>query len=557
MGASAGLEAEVRHNSGSRDDRGGGPPSTARARATLTSLLPALWLLLLGSVWFVACLATVLWTWGLDPLVFPSSDEAVVRYAAWLIEKGRGPFLSVPLPDPEDLRHPRSWITIGDRATPTYAPVSFYVFGWLTQLHGFGLVLIAALPASGVAAFVAGTARLLPAGRRWLAILAPALAFPALYWLLRPWMNVSPLLTSICWTVFCWASWRESGKSGWLSAAFFCLGYGAAVRPDYAAYLFVLILLFSLAVSPGQWKLMLALVTASGVLALAANLILNRMITGHALKAAYQMSIDRTFGAEPEHTIPGLGMLRSLLLPMGIPNWEIGSTAFRKYWLSMGPIALVLFGQVALVPLLWKRARQPRYLLLAAIATMAFFGLSRMHDDLFGGAMNYGSVHHSVPRYLTPLYLLAALPPLLFLGQCKNRWLTLGGSLLAVAVAATGGYQLWHEPNSSFNFLHDFVHKKSAELERLAQKIPNDAVVYTAKEDKWLWSRVRVWIIEDPKASAQSIERAARERFELYVFEPSRTAQFKQLVAELGKRHISLAKVEPRGGLYRVKVDLP
>jgi len=479
----------------------------------------------------------------------------VDRYAAWLIGHGRGPFLSVPLPDPEDLLHPRSWITLGDRATPTYAPLTFYVYGWLTRLGGVGLVLIAALPASGVAAFAAGAARLLPARRRWLALLAPAAAFPALYWLLRPWMNISPLLTSICWTVFCWASFRESGKPGWLAAALFCLGCGAAVRPDYAAYLFVLALLFSVAARPDEWKRILALITASGLLALSANLLLNRVITGHALKAAYQMSIDRTFGAEPEHTIPGLGMLRSLLLPMGIPSWEIGSAAFRKYWLTMGPIALLLLGQVALVPLLWKRPSRARYLLAAAVVIMGFFALSRMHDDLFGGAMSYGSVHHSVPRYLTPVYLLAVLPPLLFLGQCPNRALTIGGSLLLGALASGGAYQLWHEPNSSFGFLHDFVHRKQRELERLAKKIPADAAVYTAKEDKWLWSRVRVWIIEDPKASAQSIERAAQAKLELYVFEPARTAQFKQLVSELAKRHISLARVEPRGGLYRVKLD--
>lgn len=514
--------------------------------------------MLIGCVWFVACLSTVLWTWGLDPFVFPSSDEAVVRYAARLIADGHGPFLNVPLPDPEDLLHPRSWITIGDRATPTYAPVSFYVAGWLTRLHGFGLVLIAALPASGVAAFAAGTARLLPARRRFLAVLAPAAAFPALYWLLRPWMNISPLLTAICWTVFCWASWRETGKPGWLAGALFCLGYGAAVRPDYAAYLFVLILLFSLAASPEQWRLILGLVTASGVLALAANLLLNRAITGHALKAAYQMSIDRTYGAEPEHSIPGLGMLRSLLLPMGIPSWAIGSEAFRKYWLTMGPIALLLLGQVALVPLLWKRSPRARYLLAAALGIIAFFALSRMHDDLFGGAMNYGSVHHSVPRYLTPVYLLAVLPPLLFLGQCRSSLLTIGGSVLVAALAVGGCYQLFHEPNSSFGFLHEFVLKKSAELDRFAKKVPESAAVYTAKEDKWLWSRVRVWIIEDPKESAQSIERAAQAKLELYVFEPSRTAQFKQLVAQLGKRHISLAKVDPRGGgLYRVKLDSP
>ena len=555
MKASAALEVKVRDNDEPGESWVGSPLAAPRRFAL--SAFPA-WasLLLIASVWFVICLASVLWIWGLNPLVFPSSDEAVVRYAAWQIETGHGPFLDVPLPDPEDLLHPRSWITLGNRATPTYAPVSFYVFGWLTRLHGFGLLLIAALPASAVGAFAAGSARLLPRGRRWLAVLAPALAFPALYWLLRPWMNISPFLASICWSVFSWASWRETGKRGWLVAALFCLACAAAVRPDYAAYVFVLALLFSIAASPEQWKPIFALVIASGVLALAPNLLLNRVITGHALQAAYQLSIDRLFGEEPQHTIPGLGMLRSLLLPMGIPSWEIGSTAFRKYWLAMGPISLILLGQLALVPLLAKRTRQARYLLAGAVLIMAFFALSRMHADLFGGTVDYGSVHHSVPRYLTPVYLLAALPPLLFLGQCRHRLLTTFGSLIAIALALSGSYEIWLHQGSSFSFLRGFVAKKTEELARLSSRIPENAAVYTAKEDKWLWSGMRIFIVDEPKATAQSIERAAQAKLELYVYEPARTAQFKHLVAELAKRHISLARVEPRG-LFRVKMDTP
>ena len=555
MKASAALEVKVRDNDEPGESRVGSPLAAPRRFAL--SAFPA-WasLLLIASVWFVICLASVLWIWGLNPLVFPSSDEAVVRYAAWQIETGHGPFLDVPLPDPEDLLHPRSWITLGNRATPTYAPVSFYVFGWLTRLHGFGLLLISALPASAVGAFAAGIARLLPRGRRWLAVLAPALAFPALYWLLRPWMNISPFLASICWSVFSWASWRETGKRGWLVAALFCLACAAAVRPDYAAYVFVLALLFSIAASPEQWKPIFALVIASGVLALAPNLLLNRVITGHALQAAYQLSIDRLFGEEPQHTIPGLGMLRSLLLPMGIPSWEIGSTAFRKYWLAMGPISLILLGQLALVPLLAKRTRQARYLLAGAVLIMAFFALSRMHADLFGGTVDYGSVHHSVPRYLTPVYLLAALPPLLFLGQCRHRLLTTFGSLIAIALALSGSYEIWLHQGSSFSFLRGFVAKKTEELARLSSRIPENAAVYTAKEDKWLWSGMRIFIVDEPKATAQSIERAAQAKLELYVYEPARTAQFKHLVAELAKRHISLARVEPRG-LFRVKMDTP
>ncbi|HEY5375949.1 MAG TPA: hypothetical protein VIK01_19855, partial [Polyangiaceae bacterium] len=86
------------------------------------------------AVWFGLALATLLWMWGSNPLVFPSPDEAVVRYAAQVISEHGSPVLNVPFPDPEDMAHPRSWVTLGDKVVPTYAPVSLYLFGYLLRL---------------------------------------------------------------------------------------------------------------------------------------------------------------------------------------------------------------------------------------------------------------------------------------------------------------------------------------------------------------------------------------------------------------------------------------
>jgi hypothetical protein len=509
-------------------------------------------LLLIALLWFVAVFSGVLWVWGLNPVVFPSSDEACVRYAADLIAKGQGPFLNLPMPDPEDLLHPRSWLSLGARATPSYAPVSFYLYGWLLRLHGFGLVLLAALPASGAAALAAGAGRLLPVGRRWLGFAAPALAFPTLYWLMRPWINMSPCLIGLCWSVLCWASWRDTSKLGWLAAALFSVGYSAAVRPDYAAYLFVLALLLSVAARPAQWKPILGLVMVAGVLALGSNLILNKLITGHAGQAAYQVAIDRQEGPEPGSAIPGLGLLRSLLLPMGVPTWAVGSMAFRKYWLTMGPIVGLLIGQVALVPLLIKRSPLARALLVASVLIVAFFALSRMHDELWGGTFEQGAVHHSVPRYLTPVYLLAALPPLLFLGRCHIRALWIPGSILVGLLALGGVYEVFVHQGSSLRFVHDFVRTKNAQLDQLARRIPPDATVYTSREDKWLWSRFRVAITDEPAPSATSIERALKAHLNVFMVEPSRSTQFKRVTGELARRRITLQRVDPRRGVYRV-----
>jgi len=154
---------------------------------------------LIAAVWLVAGVCVVLWVWGLRPIVFPAQDESVIRQAATLVRKTGSPFLRLPFLDPEDIAHPRNWVTVGEYAIPAYSPLSYYAYGHLMRLRDLGFFLIAALPGDSAAAFSLGVARLLPPTRRWFAIVAPLLGFPALYWLLRPWMNVSPLLSALCW----------------------------------------------------------------------------------------------------------------------------------------------------------------------------------------------------------------------------------------------------------------------------------------------------------------------------------------------------------------------
>jgi hypothetical protein len=548
----ASQNTEMLDRSSSSEGGAGGALRAAFGRAGRGLRSPAAVLLGIALVWSATTLAALLWAWGADPQVFPSSDEAVVRYAAQLIGNHQGPFLNVPLPDPEDLLHPRSWLTIGSRATPSYAPVSFYVYGWLLRLpYGLGPLLVMAMPAVAVGAFAAGTARLLPRSRRWLGLAAPALGFPALYWVLRAWVNGSPLLIGICWSVFCWASWRESNRAGWLAASLASLGYAAAVRPDYAAYLFVVVLLLSVAASPAQWKLIAALVVGSGVLALSANLILNKQITGHALRAAYQMALDRQWGPADPKEHAAIGLLRSLLIPMGIPSWNVASTEFRKYWLTLGPIALLLFGQLALVPLLLEGSRLSRGLRAGAILVVVFFAISRLQDGVFGADLEQGEVHHSVPRYLAPVYLLAALPPILFVGRSRRAGIFIPGALLVAALAVGGCYEVGVRSMCSFSFLHRFVKSKEGMLARMSRKIPAEATVYTTYEDKWIWSRWRTWIIEEPEPSATSINRALDANIDLFIVEPSYNAKVKRLAAALRRRQISLIRVD-RLGVYRV-----
>src|SRR6187402_2696164 len=118
--------------------------------------------ILIAVAWFVAVFAVILWVWGLNSKVLISPDEALNRFAASVISKHWRPFLALPFPDPEDLAHPRHWVSVGDHAIPSYAPVAIYWYALLLRLNMLGWLLVAAIPASAAAAFAAGTAKLLP-----------------------------------------------------------------------------------------------------------------------------------------------------------------------------------------------------------------------------------------------------------------------------------------------------------------------------------------------------------------------------------------------------------
>ncbi|MEO7033284.1 MAG: hypothetical protein ABI335_05640 [Polyangiaceae bacterium] len=522
-----------------------------KAAVTTRPGMPAV----VGGVWFVLTFGLVMWMWGLNPLVFPSPDEAVVRYSAQLIGEHGSPILPLHFDDPEDLAHPRSWVTLGSSAVPTYAPASLYAFGYLMRLGQFGLFLIMVLPATAVGAFAAGTAHLLPPGRRWLAFFAPLLAFPAFYWLVRPWANHSPMLAGVTWSFFFWARWRRFDGLRDLSLSALCIGVAAAVRPDYAGFLLLAALLASLAASPPQWKRTFILFSVAGVLALGSNLFLNKLLTGHPLQAAYQVALERQWGPQDAGAtkIPGLGILKMLLVPMGWPVPHVAVKAFLKYWVRMGPIAMVLVGQLTIIPLLRNKSWLARTLYGALFFWCAFFIFTRLHDDVFGGNVRFGWAEHSVPRYLTPAYLIAAVPPILFLGRCR-RALFFPGLVVTLAVASAALYEIGVRQPSSFQYLHDYVPQKQTLLDELRAEIPEHSMVYTVTSDKIIWSAWPLGTIDDLRLSASSMARAFDAGFNVFMLDPKfQSPSHHRLSAMLGKNQFVLVPVNVPHGVYRMQ----
>jgi len=512
-------------------------------------LRPTLPVLIAGG-WFVFVFASIVWVWGLNPDGLASPDEALNRFAAAVLSEQGRPFLHLAFPDPEDLAHPRHWVSVGDHAVPSYAPVAIYGYALLLRLRTVGFILIAALPASAAAAFAAGITRLLPAGRKWLALPAPMLAFPALYWLMRPWMNVSVLLICVCWAFFCWASWSKSGSPRQLALAVFAAGAAAAVRPDYAAYLMSFTLLLGLAESPAEWKRVLGLVLAAGATAVVVNLFLNWLVTGHPLLAAYQIVAARDEG--PAHAGGVLGLLRQLLIPMGVPERGMALGFLSRYWLQMGSIAGLTLGQLALLPSLLRRPRLQRALFALALLIVLCFVLSHMDPDLNGAIEHRSLVHHSMPRYWSPVYLLAVLPPVLFLGECKSRALLLVGALCVGGLAVAGGYEIYAREVYGLVGLRDFTRRSARAVRLLERDVPQSAMLYSATHDKILWSRWRVGTIAEPEPTAQSLSRAAQAGLGVFVFEPGlKRAPYLRLDRALRRRQLTLVRGAEQG-LYRL-----
>jgi hypothetical protein len=507
-------------------------------------------LIFIAGAWFVAVFAAILWVWDLNSRVLITPDEALNRFAAGIVRKQWRPFLVLPFPDPEDLAHPRHWVSVGDRAIPSYAPVAIYGYGLLLRLRLFGLLLIPALPASAAAAFALGTAKLLPDDRKWLAVLAPMLGFPALYWLMRPWMNLSALLICLCWSFFFWASWSKSGKTRDLTIAVFGVGAAAAVRPDFAAYLLVVTLLFGVARSPTQWRRVTVLVVSAGASAVLLNLFLNWVVTGNPLLAAYQIVAARDEG--PSVPRGALGLLRQLLVPMGVPKPEMALRFLHKYWVDMGPVAGLLLAQLALIPLLRAQPRRSRVLYVLGLLVMLGFVLSHMDEGLNGASEPVALMHHSMPRYWSPVYLLAAFPPIWFLGHCKRRAVYVGGAVLACALAISGGYEIYKRQGSSLFILNKYVQRWSKLAPSLADRIPSDAMVYSATYDKVLWPYFRVGTMAEPEPTASSMRRAIDAELEVFLFEPRFPRnQLLLLARALRAKLLTIALIDRRG-IYRV-----
>jgi hypothetical protein len=274
------------------------------------------------------------------------------------------------------------------------------------------------------------------------------------------------------------------------------------------------------------------------------------LVTGHPTVAAYQIVAARDEGTSGSGGL--LGLLRQLLVPMGVPKLEMALRFLRKYWVDMGPVAGLLLAQLALVPLLLAQSRRSRVFYVLGILVMLCFVLSHMDEELNGASDRLALMHHSMPRYWSPVYLLAAFPPLWFLGHCKRRAVFVGGAVLACALAVGDGYEIYKREGSSLFILNKFMLRWSRLAPSLGDKIPSDAMVYSGTYDKLLWPYWRVGTMAEPAPTASSMRRAIDADLQVFLFEPRfPRPQLQALERALRGKLLTIALIDRRG-IYRV-----
>lgn len=489
---------------------------------------------------------------GTDPQYFPSPDEAVNRLAVQrLIETG-SPALSSG-DDPEDLRHPRHWIALDDQAVPAYPPAGYYIMAALALIS---TVAVLAFSAGAVGALVAGTA-MLGARRLGLAMLAPLVAFPATYWLLRPWMNMATFLALVCYAFACWAYWVRHRSVVALGGAAALAGAAAVVRPDLSALVLLVGLGVSLAESRDRREstrvIALWVIAGAGVVALVCAL--NWLTTGDPFQAAYEVVDARADATSRKHLMFPFAELQYLFLPNWLPSPENVFRQSVKYWLLMGPAPLLAIAAAASLALTFP-GRSRRGLVYAVVAMVVVgYAASRVSPAGFGATTSTPELRHSLVRYWSPVYLIVAILPLVTAMRSTRRgvWMPMVGVLLVLSAGAA--YEVTLKQPESMRSIRALQGRSDSFAVKLDRVMPEDALVFTQSMDKVIWSEYEIASLPPPAhidRAAASIRRALDGGRTVFVVQPGLPMEYRAALS--GALRLSGRDLIPAGmhGVYRV-----
>ena len=436
---------------------------------------------LAGAAFALLAVAGVLWPFEGDaqPEAFWNSDETVNRLAAGRIAATGSPALELPFADPADLLHMRFWYSEGDEARPAYPPLAYYLHGAGMKLGPLGPwlpLLPAALSVGALAAVGALTLRRRP----WLGALLPLAVFPLTYWLMRPWHSTGLAAAWIAVAALLLVLWSRSHRGAYFLAASGCLAVAGAIRPDQLFYLFGALWFVGLLVDRESWRRITLTLLVAGLGSLFLVALLNWAVVGDPLRSGYQ-----AYAAQPLPLEQSEGVLRNRLpFPLQEAAFALAPWGFHfdagfagsllRYWLLLGPIALLTVLGLAGFAMLARSRPSAAGLFFALGAVVAVYVASRYCPGCFGGSARWGSLEHSLVRYVAVVYLLFGVAALLLIERARSRRVQRWASPLWVGLVLVGG--LWLAVNVGVQ--RQFVADEQAELRAVSAALPEGTVVY-------------------------------------------------------------------------------
>ncbi len=467
----------------------------------------------MAAVWGLAALVVLVYVWGSPErtaLQFPD-EMSSARGIHLTAETGR-PVADVPFEDPSSLNRMRMWADVPDGRTAAYPTALPFLYGSLRALPG-GAWAIFVLPAMGVAAMAAAAARL-AGDRPWLGAAAPALAFPATYWILRPWVNVSlelALAMAALWCLVRW--WTDDAEDRWAYAAVALATLAAVVRPDHVHLLLGSTLIWTLARRPRRWPRWLGVHVLGGLVYVGLVVAGNLATTGEALTTPIDLL---AFPEEFRDVGTDLGFpFRELVLvvaPKGIPPLSEIARQLGKYWLRLGPVAPVVVGGLVVAGVLARRAVvERRAVAVATTTTLALLighTVSRVDPQVWGANLDQPWINHTIPRYTALLYVAFALLIVASVARLAGRRLVAGAAAVAMLAAAGAIYPFLPPVEADGWVAHRVVLREADAYARdLAPQLPADAIAYSIRLDRYLWPAVEVGItqVERPLPGAPPI----------------------------------------------------
>lgn len=348
----------------------------------------------------------------------------------------------------------------------------------------------------------------------WLGALVPALAFPATYWLLRPWHNVALELALAAYAAVAVALFATSGRRGLGHLALGLATAAALVRPDHVLLLLGLTVTWLVALDAGgaadrrataavrRWMLP---VLVAGLAWVVGNVVGNLLTTGAPLVTPVDLLDfpDAVSLAGRDLPTP-LRQAVVVVAPQGVPGLELVARQLAKYWLGLGPIAFVVVpGLVAAVVALASAGTGPRRRLAlgGSLVLLGWHVVSRVSDTDLGAAADVAGLVHSHPRYTAIGHVVLALVLVTVVSRLPSTtWRRLAGVGLVV-VAAAGAWHVWSAPlhHEGLSALHRHLDRVDAWVAAVEAEVPDGAFVASRFADRYLWADHPVGRFQDER----------------------------------------------------------